>query len=487
MPQIKLYFLYIWIFIFIPLFHLKAQQMINEDSRKSLDCPNALQDRPIELDQMVSQIKGILDKIEITETNRGIVQMSYSAILRWTRGSKDFRMKTLLQIFYFLGIPPSIALTSNDLESYVDFEELRSKSYPPEANIQQLLILINRHLRKQIEEFQLEFAIDSGLKESKFTLLELGEIMQGSRKTLNKIRNSNAVPNYSIMKRILEIGTSIEFFFEEVESFEEFNILFNNNHLKVTFEEKQIATQEERQIVEDRINRLMELMFQRGARGIKHVRKLIGFNKNAKPLDQLRPSITLFIKASYVTRYPLSYFFTDNDNLNNNIDLPDIRTDKGVHRQEYIRKAKKVLFYLIKSEIIYKGLSLQQFAINSNLSMSYLRYFFEREKGVGLSYLTLLNMVEKGLGIKLENFLQGENSIQLNFEQLIDQFDTIDFNNIGVISSKYTGIVNIYMEYLDNRLPRILESLKMNITDSQRDKLIGINKNINKERENSLV
>ena len=115
----------------------------------------------------------------------------------------------------------------NKAEEYIKFDELKSRPHPPESNIEELLILINRHLQNQIEQFQTEFASDTGV--DNFTLLDLSKIMKVPYNTLLNIKRYNSLPTYLQMTKFLNVGSDIITFFEELETLEGFKTLFGQN------------------------------------------------------------------------------------------------------------------------------------------------------------------------------------------------------------------------------------------------------------------
>ena len=124
-----------------------------------------------------------------------------------------------------------MALSDSALYLHVDIDRLKSRPYPSEANIQQLLIVINRHLRNYIIKLQSEYAIS--LDRPNFSLIDLAKEIHMQYHILRKIFNTDFVPNYSLMTQILNRGDhTIVTFFMEVENSSEFNVLFNNTDLE---------------------------------------------------------------------------------------------------------------------------------------------------------------------------------------------------------------------------------------------------------------
>ena len=438
---------------------------VNEDTlTTSLHCIDSLRNQSAHIDRMFFQFEKILDKIEVTKTNKDMISFIKNKVYNWKKGQKDFRIKTLLQIFYFFNIAPSIALTSNSLEKHIDFDRLKSKAYPSEENVQKLLILINRYLRSQIEEFQTEFALDLGV--DNITLLELSKIMGVPYIILINIRRYNSVPTYLQMKKLLNVGSSIIMFFEELESFEDFKTLFaKNNQLGEGFTEEnsQNLGLEESQILSNQGRRIIKIVFERGLK-YRSIKSLIGFQKDQIESGQINFFVTLLFKTSYVTGYPVSYLIGD-EYLADDFELPDLNLENNTNKKDYIDKSKKILIYLIKHEMIHQGLSIQQLAIKTNLTKRYLRKLFKRNENINLKYLNLLKIVEKGFNIKLQDFFNGKNSTGLVFEELINQFEAIDFDILKddmTNNDENDDIVSYYTEDMTKKLSKLLEILKAN-------------------------
>ena len=117
--QFKFSLVIFGILSFSSLSYLRSSLVDEGTLEKDLYCPSFLEEsRSANIDRMFFQIGKILDKIEVTETNKKIVLVIKNKFLHWKKGQRDFTIKTLLQIFYFLNVHPSIALGSNSLEEY---------------------------------------------------------------------------------------------------------------------------------------------------------------------------------------------------------------------------------------------------------------------------------------------------------------------------------------------------------------------------------
>ena len=196
----------------------------------SLTCPHVLQNSSADLKGMLLQIKLIINKVEVTPTNRKILNDIQQIPLDWRNhgNNQNIKLDKLLTIFYFLHTVPTIALTSSDLYVYINTDQLKSRYYPPEATLQRLLILINRHLRDYIKKLQSEFA--TSLNNPNFSIMDLSEKIDMPYQILDNILNTDFVPDYLQMTKILNRDQhTIITFFKKVESSPEFNILFNNN------------------------------------------------------------------------------------------------------------------------------------------------------------------------------------------------------------------------------------------------------------------
>ena len=199
-------------------------------------------------------------------------------------------------------------------------------------------------------------------------------------------------------------------------------------------------------------------------RGVTYrpARLLTGVQKDQVESGQMNFFITLLFKTSYVTGYPVSYIIGD-ENLGDNFELPSLNLENDARKKEYIDKSKKVLMYLIKHEMLHQGLSIQQLAIKANLTKRFLHKLFKRNENINLKYLNLLKIVEDGFGIQLQDFFAGKNSTHLTFEELIDQFDTIDFDILQddmTNNDNSDDIVSYYTQDMTNKLLKLLETLK---------------------------
>ena len=201
-------------------------------SEVDLTCPHVLQNSSPDFKSMFLQVRLIANKVEVTSVNRSVLEdirkrLSNSSHL----DDQRIEIETLLTIFYFFHTLPSAALASPNLYMYMDFDRLKLRSYPPEENIRQLLIIINRHLRSYIKELQSKFA--TGLNRPGFSIEDLAKEIHVPYQILHNVLNTDFVPDYLQMTQILNRGYStIVTFFKRVEYSQEFKLIFGSYHLK---------------------------------------------------------------------------------------------------------------------------------------------------------------------------------------------------------------------------------------------------------------
>ena len=419
----------------------------NRKSASDADCSLVLQHHfhpEIYIDQAFSQIKKIIYKVPVTLINRPSIQRIRSIIWKREGGRKNLKIETLLQIAYFFGVSPSVLLTSRDLESQIKIGDLRSRSYLPSENIQVLLKLISRHLQSQIRQFQFEFAEDLDMDGDKLSLLELAKIMQVSNITLQEIMSMHVVPLYLQFMRVLQVGMDPIDFFKEVESLEDFNTNFYINRGNSSSNSE--PTKEQRQASTSVNHHILEAMASRGIRSSFAIYNLIRNSKRALQSDQANILFSTLVRVSYITRYSVTDIVNGRISHNNS-DLPKVRTQRNSHRDNYISKAKKVLVYMIKHEMRHQELSDQDLLVRSGISD---KPRFLKNDNSNIRYSNLLQIVEFGLGMPLSDFMEGQNSTGLSLEDLIEQFDTIDFDVQAPPSRD--DVFNGYLEDLGHRI-----------------------------------
>ena len=207
---------------------------ISEDassSDASLNCPSVL-NSSVDFKGMVLQLMPIINRVEVTQENGKILDDIRQVLLgfRYYQKGQKIELEKLLIVFSFFHVLPSVALSDSTLSLVDNIDKLKSRPYPLEASIQQLLIVINRHLRNYIIKLQSEYAIS--LDRPNFSLIDLAKEIHMQYHILRKIFSTDFVPNYSLMTQILNRGDhTIVTFFMEVENSSEFNVLFNNTDL----------------------------------------------------------------------------------------------------------------------------------------------------------------------------------------------------------------------------------------------------------------
>ena len=375
----------------------------------------------------------------------------YGFVRRLKNGKTNLQMETILQMAYILKVQPSIFLTSNNWISTID------KSVPghfmSDAQLQQLLILINSHLKRKIENSNLT---NKGPNIS----------LSISRRSFNNIMFFNKVPDYHLLIEILtQLNISMEEFFQEVEDTDEFHAIFDKN----STEEKnsyirQLLTTEEKITLKSMGEYLISIIDQNTSTPAYKILSSLAFNR--KPLSTSHTNnfrISSLIATHYVMRYSISDIIGKRQLTEQQLAmLPEIRLAKD-DRQEYIDKALRALMYLIKRQMQHIGLSIRSLSLKSGVLIATIYTFFQRKASI--SYLNLLKIVENGFDIPLENFLAGDNVMHLSLEQLIEQFDSLSpddlniqvdyLNDTDVDSQVYDN----YVTHFKNRLTEITKAI----------------------------
>lgn len=103
-------------------------------------------------------------------------------------------------------------------------------------------------------------------------------------------------------------------------------------------------------------------------------------------------------------------------------------------------------------------------------SLRQLQKIFEVNSGI--EYFNLYKIAEQGFNIPLVDFLEGHNSTDFTLEELIEQFDVIDFN--AQVSTQEGTIVKTYLGHLRSRVSILLETLANHTNATRIKKLTGI-------------
>ena len=400
--------------------------------------------------QMLSQLEEVLENMDkaptTTEsfTRRKNIFIYHSVIQRLRNGQTNFQIRTLLQLAYLLKLRPSVLLTSHDWISTID------PSVPghflPETQLQQLLILINSHLKKKIE--------DSNL--IKGTSI--------SHQNFNNIMYFNKVPQYLPLSEILtQSDTSMEEFFQEIEDSDEFRTIFDESPK----EEKssyirQPLTIEEKSTLKSMGGYLISIIDHAPIPAYKIINSL-PYSRKKLSTTYINYRMSSLIATHYIMRYSISDIVGKRQLTEEQLaQLPEIRlvTDD---RKEYVDKALRALMYLIKRQMQHIGLSIRSLSLKSGVLITTIDTFFQRRNSI--FYLTLLKIVEKGFEISLEDFLAGDNVMHLSLEQLIKQFDSLNSDDLNV-QIDYTNdtdvdsqIHNNYIAHFKSRLTEIRKAI----------------------------
>ena len=172
-------------------------------------------------------------------------------------------MSAYLQMAFLLNLTPSQLLRLNSFYQTPKLS-LVLKTALPEIDVQNMLMTINQNLREQITEFQIEFAKDLAEKEKgdipPLSLENLAQtFMQVEPLLLDHIfQDLYFVPPFTQLVQILDVGTDIGFFFEDVESSQAFISIFEavsqNEESAIIIEDKEKdrpVSQEETSISND--------------------------------------------------------------------------------------------------------------------------------------------------------------------------------------------------------------------------------------------
>ena len=406
-------------------------------------------------DRMLFQVEEILNKVQITQKNRDAVRRVQSVISHWKsvrdkqKRWQSFGVRAILEISYFLRVPPSILLSSGNLASHINFEDLSLRPSLPELNMGAILRLINQNFRKEVADMQSDFSDDLGVP---VTLSILADLVGLSKTAISDTFNSNVLSNYLEFAQVLNANTGVIEFFKEVEASPEFNKNFNIDTSKIT-ENRQALTLEEHQFLENIGRHIISAMNQRGIKSVGSIKNLSGLKKSE--LGQRNFYFSSVVRAKYVTRYPIASII--NGDLREDISHLPVRTEKNEDWNDYIDKAKKVLIYLMKHQMVKEGLSIETLAQKSRLQGSIIRRFLKTDSD--LRILTLLKIVEDGFDIPLADFLAGQNSTGLSFEEAIEQFDSLNFD-IEIPKIKQSDTVNNYLSHIIGQLKKAVDTLK---------------------------
>lgn len=444
--------------------YLQLAQVLDVGSPMEIFFEEVEADAEFRLNLMFAQVENIINKVEKTPRNQYAIRMIRDDIRKWRNGRKNFHMQTLLQIAYFFGVNPSLLLSSTNLESHIRLEDLGSRSYLPDSNTWQLLRLILSHLTQEINEYQ------SRLNLENTGLTERGEV----RYSENRLRMS--VPKYLQFNQLLDpIGTNFIAFFRYLESSPRFRTHFyvqSEDNQSVDPHNKRMGSLEETQILQNVGLHIINCMNQRGITERKSIYNLIGSGVNELETGRHNFYISTVIKASYVTHYTLSEIINGQNSYIATEALPDIRSEKTPERQTFIDKTKKVLVYLIKSEMRGLNISLQELSKRSGILLPTIQRYLDTSRDI--QYLNLLKIVEYGFGIPLGNFLGGQNSTGFSIEELIQQFDSINFN-VPIEIRQKDEIIDAYLALITERLSTAIAILNVHFSKNQLKNLTGIN------------
>ena len=398
------------------------------DTQLDLDCSLALQSStdlfPHQMNQMFSQVERILNQVQVTPINKDSIKAVHISVDQWKKKQESLEIETLLQFAHFFNVLPSVLLSSGNLASHIHLEKLSSRSYLPEQNVLALIKVFGLHLKTQIEEFEHEFTLDIG---EPVGLKDLAEMMEVELDLLDRIKSFLFVPDLSQLARILNIGSSIIIFFEEVESSDDFKThLTVDDFISTNVQESDFS--DENQMPGNISHRLIEAIDASGIE-VERLRPLLGHSRNTL-LNLKDPYFSLIIKVSHITRHSVKDIISGNISQDTNV-LSGLTRKKEGSRDMYIDKAKKVILYLIKLEIKQQKISIQELAEKSQVPMTTIQSLLTYNQN--LRYFTLFKIVEDGFGIPLANFLEYENEAFSSLEELIEEFNTIDFD-VDVVS-----------------------------------------------------
>ena len=273
----------------------------------------------------------------------------------------------------------------------------------------------------------------------------LSEIVGVSESSISGALHSDALSNYLEFAQVLGASTGVVDFFKKAEASSEFNENFNIDTSEITTN-GQTLTAEEVQFLRSTGQHIVTAMNQRGIRKVDLIRYLTGLQ--ISELGQRNFNFSAVVRGGYATRYPIANIISG-DLHGDKPELP-VRVEKDNNWNDHIEKAKRVLIYLIKYEMIERGLTIQELAQKSGLYEPTVQNVLEKRSG-DLKILTLLKIVEDGLGIPLADFLAGQNSTGLSFESAIEQFDSLNLD-IEVQKHEQDDIIENHLNHVRNRI-----------------------------------
>ena len=406
------------------------------------------------LHHMLLQLDQVLESMNKVSIRQKIKRVIYDFILRLRNGQIHFRMETILQVAYLLNLRPSVFLNSNDwISMVVDIDQLVSRPFLSDTHLQQLLILINSYLKRKIENSNLT---NEGPNTSIFI----------SHRDFNNIMYFNKVPNYHSLSEILtQLNTSVEEFFQEIEETDEFRTIFDENSTEERSSYiRQPLTTEEKGTLKSMRKYLISIIDQNTSTPAPTIMRSLHFKRKKLSETHINFRTSSLIAIHYVMRYSISDIISKRQLTEEQLaQLPEIRLATD-HRKEYIDKALSALMYLIKRQMQHMGLSIRSLSLRSGVLIATIYTFFQRRNSI--FYLNLLKIVENGFEIPLEDFLAGDNVMRFSLEQLIEQFDSLNLDDLNIQVVDYlndtdvnTQVYDNYVAHFKNRLPEILKAI----------------------------
>ena len=477
----SIYIVFICLFIGYPV----AGVQINENEKYER-CELILSTLQLDaLNRLFLQLSSILDKVIVNITNRQAIEEIRRIISGWMSRERVFSIEDLLQIAHFLDIEPSVFLSTPNLQDQVRIFVIEKRSFMLNTVLQRRLRYINQGLRNRIADLTSAFSIK--FDNSNFSSSDLASIIGVPREELDKINSSYYVPHYLYTQQILNAGNyddikvSIVDFFKErekgIRTGQDKNLEQNRPRRRYIF------TLEEENTLRSMGKYLVNMIDQRQANHRDDIFWFLNFNRDTLKTKPINFYMSSLIATHYVTRYSVpdviaKRLLTEEDAAQ----LPEVRTVRDDDMKAYIDKSSIVIAYLVKSQMQHLGLSIRSLSLKAGVFYKTIYEFLRRKKS--LMYLNLLKIVEDGFEIPLEDFLAGDNVTSLSLEQLIEQFDSFNFDGLDILIEHivYNNTDEVYRKYVESfntRTSEISNTMRAtNIPFKKRRAILGIDHDI---------
>ncbi len=393
-------------------------------------------------------LREIFSEIDLPDHNSDVMRFKYMLYqyqyhytperLSKIRKRRKLTLAKIFQTARMLGMGPSQVLKySRDLKSHAVMDGIESRTLLSKAKLKELSKLAHQHLVLMFKESGMGLAMLSLRSEIPVTYLQ------------DVIRGKNLI-SYQSMERILAVwDLNVIRFFEQLESTKAFDIhSLSVSGVAGPKVEANLAGPRDTTFMGGRILKIMELLTPFSTK-FKLEAQLITKNINTRTrqdLTQRDISFKTVYKASRVGNISLSDLVGERP-IETLID-PQRAILEKVPRDE-IKRAKRLLAHLLLSEAmrqkISHGRSLTGLAIKAHLYGHTVRRILSG--AITPFYLTLHQLVERGLEIPLPRFLE-------NFESKFEELENISLasrNALGELEGPYLS------EGVENNMKRVKE------------------------------